>query len=376
VSFGRGAEHARPRRFGQGRLGEQAVALAEQQVADVQGHRNAVTAVERQVAVAVVVAVLDVVVDERGLVEALDRHGDLAQGGRVVAGQRPRRADAQHGAPPLARAEQPVAGDPLRRVPRGPEQLVQPGRGEPALHLAADRLDDGRSRQAVATEAHRLQQPVEVQGGVAAAVAKQRNRHARHADRLDPRENLLERREATGADERLDLPRLDHRRHRARALGDQRDVTESLRLGQQFVDGAAPAPPAEQSQPVEDGGARVGVAQALRKQQQSAVERHGGQRVAPGLVVNEHGRVGHVRFVEPRLGDDGAGVGLQLRQREGRHGRGDGDARAGALCQPVALPARGRDAPLRLALGGGCVRRILRRLGIHSLASPTASIPS
>ena len=64
--------------------GEQPVAFADQQVADIQRDGHAVLLVQRLLAVARGVVVLDVVVDERGLVEAFHRHGDFAQ----ILGQR------------------------------------------------------------------------------------------------------------------------------------------------------------------------------------------------------------------------------------------------------------------------------------------------
>ena len=61
---------------------DQAIAQADQVVADVDGRRRAVLPVDRLFAVAEGVVVLDVVVNERGLVERLDRHGRPADRSR------------------------------------------------------------------------------------------------------------------------------------------------------------------------------------------------------------------------------------------------------------------------------------------------------
>ena len=78
LPFGRHAHH-----FGLGlgaglAGGQEAVALTDEQVADIEGNSHTVFFVQRLLAVAEAVVVLDVVVDERGFVEAFHRDGDLA----------------------------------------------------------------------------------------------------------------------------------------------------------------------------------------------------------------------------------------------------------------------------------------------------------
>ena len=60
-------------------LADQSVAFPKQEVADVQRDRDTVIDVHRALAVAHIVSVFDVVVDEGGLVETLDRDRELAQ---------------------------------------------------------------------------------------------------------------------------------------------------------------------------------------------------------------------------------------------------------------------------------------------------------
>jgi hypothetical protein len=96
-------------------VGEEAIAFADEQVADVQGHRNAVFGVQRGFAVAFGVAVLDVIVNERGLVEDLDGDGGLFDGIRDRAfrifTQRLIGGDGEEGTPAFAGAGEPLARD-------------------------------------------------------------------------------------------------------------------------------------------------------------------------------------------------------------------------------------------------------------------------
>ena len=102
---------------------DQAIAQADQVIADVDRRADAVLAVQRLPAVAEGVVVLDVVVDQRRLVERLDGQGGAADGvgqvelvgrqraraalERVVGGQRDERPR------PLAALAEPVVGDVL-----------------------------------------------------------------------------------------------------------------------------------------------------------------------------------------------------------------------------------------------------------------------
>ena len=63
---------------GSAAAGQQPVAVTQQQVSCVECHRDAVLDVERFTAIPPLIAVLDVVVDERRFVKALHRHGGLA----------------------------------------------------------------------------------------------------------------------------------------------------------------------------------------------------------------------------------------------------------------------------------------------------------
>src|SRR5262249_53130433 len=88
------------------RAGQQTIAVADQQVAGVEGDGNAVRRMQRLLAVALVVVVFDVVVDQRCLVETLDGHGDLPESvrnrGRRIVLQRAPGAHGKERTPALA----------------------------------------------------------------------------------------------------------------------------------------------------------------------------------------------------------------------------------------------------------------------------------
>ena len=122
------------------RGGEQAVAFADEEVADIQRDGDAMLGVQRGLAVARGVLVLDVVVDERGLVEAFDGDGDFLQvlGHRGIrAGEGTPCGDGEEGPPAFAGAGEPFTSDALGlvggRAHDGGERCV----GEPCVHFAA-----------------------------------------------------------------------------------------------------------------------------------------------------------------------------------------------------------------------------------------------
>ncbi len=118
LAFGGDAEHLDFLLGAGAARGEQAVTFADEQVADIQRDGDAVFFVQRLFAVTLRVVVLDVVVDERGFVEAFDGDGDLAQIlGQRRAGRGAQRligGDGEERAPAFAGAAEPFAGDLFR----------------------------------------------------------------------------------------------------------------------------------------------------------------------------------------------------------------------------------------------------------------------
>jgi len=277
----------------QARLRDEPVPLAQQEVAHVQGDRHAVFVVEGQLAVAAVVAVLDVVVDQRGLVEALDGQGQGAGVFRErvlpVALEGAERADGQQRAPPFARPGEPVAGDALRFADRRAERVIERLGGKPGLDLAAEALHVEPSRPRVAAvQVNRLAYPVEVGRRVHAPIVEQRDGDAGDGGGFHQRVDALEGREATDADHGVDLAALQQRHDGGRPFGNQDDVAQGLGLGLEVGDGAPAAIGAQQAELVEGPLALAVVAQAFGQQEQAAVERDGRHPLAPGGVAQQH----------------------------------------------------------------------------------------
>ena len=165
-------------------LREQSVTLADEKVADVERRRDAVRGVQRGLAVAARVAVLDVVVDQRRLVEALHRHRDLAQRVRRrrmrVVPQRLVHADGEEGPPALAGPGELGAGQRLGLAGSGgpPNSCVERRGLEPALDIAPQRVEIEPAGPVVARGVDEVPDPFDVDGRVLAVVLQQRNRHA------------------------------------------------------------------------------------------------------------------------------------------------------------------------------------------------------
>ena len=100
---------------GKGCFAEETIAFADEQIADVQRHGEAVFFVQSFFTVTLGVFVLDVVVDERGFVETLDGDGDffeiIGNGFRGIIAQGLIRRHAEKRSPAFAGAREPVAAN-------------------------------------------------------------------------------------------------------------------------------------------------------------------------------------------------------------------------------------------------------------------------
>ena len=169
------------------------------------------------------------------------------------------------------------------------------------------------ARRAVRRVDH-LPHPVLVGRRVAAAVAQQRHGHARDAGQEDLVEGLLQRVQAGHAQDRVDVPVEDDPHHGRRALGDHHPVALLLAHARRPV--RLQAPQSRQSRPscVVLGRAGVGVAQAMRQQQQPAIGRERpppapARRPWPGRPSSSRRRprAGPARPATPGLGPPSRG---------------------------------------------------------------------
>ena len=104
MALGGHAQHGRLEPPGKTVAADQPVAFADEQVAHVQGDAHAPAFVQGGRAIAEAVAVFDVVVDERGLVEALDGQSSQATGAGENAAAALAASSGRQRLPPWARA--------------------------------------------------------------------------------------------------------------------------------------------------------------------------------------------------------------------------------------------------------------------------------
>ena len=225
--------------------------------------RDAVLAVQRLLAVAETVVVLDVVVDQRRLVERLDRHGRASHGvgeaGHVRRAVRPRCPAAGQGVVDGQRDERPrvlaalgqeVVGDRFggrdgiqRRQPL-PIDFRQPraatlsrppsGPARPARTAAPPPASGGctcASAAPAGAAGHWIisSHPILVDRRVAAVARQQRHGHAGDAGQQDLVDRLLQHVQAGHAQNGVHVAADDDLHHDRRAFGHQHPVAQSLR---------------------------------------------------------------------------------------------------------------------------------------------------
>ena len=289
--------------------------------------------------------------DQRRLVKALDGDRDLLQRLRErrvgILSQRAVDAHGQERPPAFAGAGQPRASEALGVRRSRSEQRIESAGREPRVDFAADRVEIHAERAVVAGEVDEVPDPVGVDIGVDAVVLQQRNRDARYRRGFHEGERFLEHRQAAHADDRVDLAGLDDRHDERRSFRDEHGVAEPLGFVLQVLNRAQPAVLAEQAELVERRGALGFDAQALRQEQQPPLEGDAGERVAPGLVVDQHADVVAVLPIDPGAVDDLGRVLAQLVDRHRRHRLHVGDVRFHERADAIPLEPGLRNGLLR-----------------------------
>ena len=300
----------------------------------------------RRLAVPLGVGVFNVVMDQRGLVEALDRHGHLSHLGAdrtvgVAPAQGAEHARRQQRAPPLAVSQQPLPRHLLGSPLCGAEHLSNHLRREPGVHHPAQGLQVQTPRVRLAREMNRVPYPGHVDGRVGAAVAQQRYRHPRNRPGLHVRVDPLEHVQATNADDALDLPASDQGHDHGGPLGDQDDVAEGLGGRLHVVDDALAAVLADQAQLVNVRRAVLGAPETLGQQEQPPVKRNPRQRVAPQFVVQQDADIAAKLRGNARLSQQVVRAGHQLVQAQRRHEGLSAGKIAGTAQNAIPRLARG-----------------------------------
>src|SRR5207247_8753603 len=113
-------------------------------------------------------------------------------------------------------------------------------------------------------------------GGVPTVILKERYRDARNSGGFHVGKSLLENREAAHSDNGVDLPRLDERHNQSGAFGHEHRIAETLGFRLPILDGAQSARFTKEAEFIERRRAFVLDAETFWKQQQAAIERHGG----------------------------------------------------------------------------------------------------
>ena len=181
-----------------------------------------------------------------------------------------------------------------------------------------------------------LEHPVVIDRRAAAIARQQRRGHARDAGQQHLVERLFQHVQAGDADDGIDVAADDDLEDDRRAFGDQHLVAEVLGLDLEVGDGAGAALPAIEAELVVVGGAALGVLEAVRQQQQPALEIDGLHLLAPELVGEADHREAeillaqaHAAAAAPRPAAADFGLGQRLGAVEGlaearrpRRGRG------------------------------------------------------
>ena len=310
---------------GNGCLTDEPIAFADEQVADVQRDSKAVFFVQRFFAVTLGVFILDVVVDQGRLVETFHGNGDLFEilGNRFrgIAAQRLKRRYTQERPPTFAGACKPVAANRLGVTFTFAHDRLERVWREPCVHLVMQGGEIQPACFVVAGEVDIIPNPIFIYRRVDAVILQQRNRHTRHGRRFHVRKGAFQNGDTSHANDGVDLARLNETHHDRAAFSHERSVAELLRLVLEILNAAQPAALAEQAKLIERRRALGLHAQAFGHHQQPALKRHGRQRFAPKLVVDEDADVVAVYFLGAQRGDKLVGVLLEILQRYRRHQR-------------------------------------------------------
>ena len=217
--------------------------------------------------------------------------------------------------------------------------------GAALLHRDAG-IAGGRAREADA-----FPDVVEVDVGVVAAVAEERDREGGEGFGGETGERFFEGGQAAHAEHGVELAFAEHAGGGLGALGNQHRIAEIGRLALEGAEGAAAARLAEQAELVVICRAVFARAEALREEEETTRERDAGDGLAPGFVVKEDGeQLDLLRIGNPKIRGEVGGHRHELMQRHRWRGGVGGDASGCAT--PQFAPSR----DLRGASGaaGGC----------------------
>ena len=331
--------------------GEQAVTFAQQQVSDIDGHRNAVNGVDGRLAVAQAVRVLDVIVDQGGLVEAFDGDGGALRVSGIVRLPRQGGIDGQQqiGTPALPTFGNPVQGGAGRHIVREGEAPAQGLRSEKGFDRRFYFIVIQRIISPFRTEIQQGFYVIRIHFGILATVVIQRNGQARDGMTHQQREGLFQGGQATDADDGIGRALTDQADHGGEAFCYEAQGAHLVRLILQGRDGTVPAAGAQQAEGIDLCLAHGLATEALGQQQDPAVGRDGGHLVAPGAVVVFDHQPAAVCSVQSFPFEKAVRQGAKVLHRERRAQVAPGSVVTDDLPEAAALLPGGRGQMDRLA---------------------------
>ena len=150
-------------------------------------------------------------------------------------------------------------------------------------------------------EVDEFQHPIVIDRGAATVARQQRRRDARDAGQQNLVERLFQHVQTRDADDRIDVAADDDLQHNRRAFRHQHLVAEFLGAPFEVGDGTGAALLAIEAKLVVVGRTPLGVFEAVRQQQQTAVERHGLNLLAPDFIGDAHHREAEILLTQPHL---------------------------------------------------------------------------
>lgn len=306
-------------------LPDETVPFTQEKIAHVQGHRHAVFHVQGLFLIALYIAILDVIVNEGSLVEALNGHRQFLQ----VVGRSVKQISiallghvdtgTQEGAPALAGPGHPGACNLLgltRRVPHDGSQGVMV---EPARHGGLESIQIEPVALIRSGEVQRIPDPVDVNGGVDAVILEEGDGNTGNRRRLQMGEALLEDIETAHAHNGFDGSCFDHFGHQSRAFSHQDGITKAFRFHGQIMQRAQAALLAQEPEFVERRRTELLHPQAFGHEEETLFIGDPGQIILPGLVVHQNAQVVPVNGVDTGFTHHRHGMITELGQRERRH---------------------------------------------------------
>ena len=211
---------------------DQSIPLSHQKVPDIESDGHPVGGMQGLFAVALIVFIFDVIMNQRGLVETFHRHADAFEILRPSIlrcfHQRLHHRSGEKRTPSLTGPHQPFARQFLSLSLGFTHDQSQGSRGETKINL----LPKGTQIQAqafiLAGQMDVIPDPIQIDRGVDAIILQQGDGDARYRSGLHVGKGALQNAQAADPDDGFNLSSLNQGHHNRRPLGHQHGVTQTL----------------------------------------------------------------------------------------------------------------------------------------------------